>query len=180
MPLLEVTTKKAEQVWASPDGQRVIYELEMEWQGKPVRAKTYSKDIATVGWFGNVETYERPGRKGPETFVKQPQKEGDFRGGGKPRNAPSDTFTMYLSYAKDLVVAHITSQTKEGAALSLDDSVAAIIQYGIQLYENRPNAPVRAVVEKEPDGTQLDKVQEQIPDTEDLGNILDEIPEEFK
>jgi len=81
MPELEVTTTKAKEVWKSPDGQRVIYELVLDYKGKPVAAKTYSKEISEEGWEGTVETYEKMGRGGAETFVKQPQKE-QYRGGG--------------------------------------------------------------------------------------------------
>lgn len=62
--------------------------------------------------------------------------QGGFRGGSKPSGSD---FTMYLSYAKDLVVAHVTSETK--STLSLEDSVAATLQYGHMLYEGRPDAP---------------------------------------
>lgn len=75
MPVLEVKTTSANSVWKSPDGQREIFELQLEYEGKPVKAKTYSKDISTVGWEGTVETYEKQSRNGMETFVKQPPKE---------------------------------------------------------------------------------------------------------
>lgn len=78
MPVLEVKTTSANSVWKSPDGQREIFELQLEYEGKPVKAKTYSKDISTVGWEGTVETYEKQSRNGMETFVKQPPKEGGF------------------------------------------------------------------------------------------------------
>jgi hypothetical protein len=143
MPQLDVTTKSAEQVWASPDGQRVLYEVVMEWEGKPVKAKTYSQAIATENWTGTVVTEERPNKKGGvETFVKQPQKEGGYSGGGGYRGgggggrAPADPFTMYMSYAKDLVVAQVAA----GAKLTLDDSVAATISNANLLYESRPDA----------------------------------------
>lgn len=165
MPQLEVTTKSATSVWKSPDGQREIFELQLEWQGKPVSAKTYSKDIATEGWKGTVESYEKSGRNGIETFVKQPQKEGysgggGYRGGGggKPM---ADPYTMYLSYAKDIVVAHVTAQTKEGSAMTLDDSVAAVIQYGNMLYEARPDAPkASSETKSEPLPVKPDDVQD--------------------
>lgn len=97
MPQLKVTTKAAEKVWASPDGQRVIHKVILDYNGQDAVAKTYSKDIATVGWSGTVETYEKPGRNGSETFVKQPPKEdgsygsqGGTRGGSKPAYVPKD------------------------------------------------------------------------------------------
>lgn len=163
MPQLQVTTKSSEQVWKSPDGQRVIHKLMLDYNGSEVQAKTYSNDIAKTGWTGTVETYEKAGRNGSETFVKQPQKEGGYQpqgGGGGAKSygggKPQDNFTMFLSYAKDLVVAHVTAQTKDGAKLSLDDSVAATLQYGIQLYEGRPDAP--KTPEVTPEKSELDNV----------------------
>lgn len=173
MPQIEVKTVASEQVWKSPDGQRVISKVTLDYNGNQVTAKTYSNDIAKEGWSGTVETYEKQGRNGSETFVKQPPKEGGYPsqggsqqsyGSGKPMNGGKrdfDNFTMYLSYAKDLVAAHITAQTKDGSALTLDDSVAATIQYGTQLYESRPGA------EKPADGK--DVVAEVTKD--DLNNI---------
>ena len=81
MPQLHVRIKKAQEVWKSPDGQRVIYSLIMSVPGvdKDVGAKTYSKAIATDGWEGDIESYEKPGKNGPETFVKQIPKEGGFQ-----------------------------------------------------------------------------------------------------
>jgi hypothetical protein len=55
-----------------------------------------------------VDTQERSGRNGPETFVKQTPKPGGFGGGGfKGGGKTQDPFAMYLSYAKDLAVAFI-------------------------------------------------------------------------
>lgn len=81
MPQFKTTTKQSSSVWKSPDGSREIFEVAMDYEGQPVKAKTYSKDIATVGWEGTVDTYEKEGRNGSETFVKQPPKEGGWVGG---------------------------------------------------------------------------------------------------
>lgn len=109
----KVLTKAAEQVWASPDGKMTIFQVTLEYEGKDFKAKTYSKAIATTGWSGTIESYEKQGRNGSETFVKQPQKEGGWQGGGGGGGKPQgDQFTMYLSYAKDLAVACIISTAK--------------------------------------------------------------------
>ena len=116
MPTLNVKTVSSEQVWKSPDGQRTIYKVVLDYNGQQMTAKTFSGAIAAQGWSGEVLTEERPGRNGSETFVKQPPKEGGSFSGGYspatkaagPAQAPKrefDNFTMYLSYAKDLVVA---------------------------------------------------------------------------
>lgn len=147
MPNLQVKTTSSEMVWQSPDGSRKIFKLVLDYNGQQVQAKTYSNDIAKVGWSGEVMTYEKTGRSGAaETFVRQPAKEGGYQGGspaGKPSYSKpqADPFTMYLSYAKDLVVAHIAAQTKDGVKLSLDESIAETARYGRELYDSRPDAP---------------------------------------
>lgn len=170
MPQLTIQTKQAKQVWQSPDGQRTIFELLMESDGKEFKAKTYSREIATENWSGTVETYEKPGRNGSETFVKQPPKEdfqrpssgsqGGYKGGSsKPM---PDPFTMYLSYAKDLVVA----QLAQGNKLEMDACVQLVLGSAYELYENRPEARASA----SPTATQETKSKD-----EDLLKNIDEI-----
>lgn len=145
MPQLEVKTTKSEVMWKSPDGQRVIFKVSLSSDAGDVEAKTYSKDIAQEGWSGTVETYEKEGKFGSETFVKQPPKEqgsygsGQSTAGGVSRgSAPAkfDTFTMYLSYAKDLVVAQVAA----GAKIDYESSIQLALAGGHQLYEGRPDA----------------------------------------
>lgn len=88
MPTVQVETKSSQSVWKSPDGQREIFEVTLDYQGSDLKAKTYSKDISTVGWVGMVESYEKQGRNGVETFVKQPPKEFN---GGSGHSTPSGT-----------------------------------------------------------------------------------------
>lgn len=104
MPTLEVTTKSAEQVWKSPDGQRVIYKVALDYNGQTLSAKTYSQAIATEGWSGTIESYEKEGRNGAETFVKQPPKEnpgyGSTSGGSSRSNyAPRDDSHIKAQWA---------------------------------------------------------------------------------
>jgi hypothetical protein len=146
MPTLDkVSTVSSKSVWRSPDGQREIFEVMLDYQGNTFKGKTYSKDIATDGWSGTVETYEKEGRNGPETFVKQPAKENGYSGGGgrsygsSPKQTTNDPFTMFLSYAKDLMVALIASEqgyTTERFAELLEDLNTG----GMTLYDNRPGA----------------------------------------
>lgn len=91
MPKVQVTTKNSRSVWKSPDGQREIFEVEFDFQGKSLKAKTYSKSIPVAGWSGEVEVEERQGRNGLETFVKQPPKEGygGTQYGGTPTGTPA-------------------------------------------------------------------------------------------
>lgn len=149
MPTLNVTTSEAEKVWSSPDGQRKIYKVTLDFEGKSVVAKTYSEAIATEGWEGTVETYEKEGRNGAETFVKQPPKENSYRAshstnyGGSTKSGygkPSfDNYTMYLSYAKDVAVALLG--TKDGfSEEKYAELLEAIKTGGDVLYDGRPEA----------------------------------------
>lgn len=108
MPTAQATTKEAEQIWASPDGQRKLRKVIMEVNGASVEVRTYSDQIATVGWSGTVETYEKPGKDGhaAQTFVKQPPKEGGYSGGsastsgsGKPTYQPRDDDAIKAMFA---------------------------------------------------------------------------------
>lgn len=175
MPTFEnVTTKSANEVWKTPDGKMTISEIVLDIAGKDVKAKTYSNAIATVGWSGTVESYEKTGRNGVETFVKQPQKEG-FSGGGRSFAKPQgDQFTMYLSYAKDVAVAMLENgkldEVKFGEVL---DSIA---DGGKTLYEARPGAEPtveipRALQAKEKDTDVL----EETPSLEELNEIFPDV-----
>lgn len=187
MPTLAVTTKEANSVWKSPDGQREIFEVALDYKGQVIKAKTYSTDISTVGWSGEVVTYEKEGKSGmpPQTFVKQPAKE--YTGGsGKPdtrgpakSNMGGDQFTMYLSYAKDLAVACIGVEVvaegvgKSHNEISFDSELYALMldavaAGGQQLYEARnepeavvaapPSEPAPSAAEEEVDMVQLNAV----------------------
>lgn len=161
MPTIEVTTKSSEKVWSTPDGKMSIYKVTLDYQGKPVSAKTYSDAISREGWHGTVESYEKEGRNGSETFVKQPQKEGFQGGGSSGRQAYGggkakdvDPFTMYLSYAKDVLVGMLG--TKEGYdEAKYGELLAAVATGGNVLFEGRPGAesakPSEAEVEQAKD-----------------------------
>lgn len=141
MPALEdVTTKTAKQVWSSPDGQRKIHAVTLEWQGKTLQAKTYSDAIGTIDWQGNVETYEKESRNGPETFVKQPPKENPGYGstsGGSSRSGsgytPKDEKAIQAMWAidkaKDVVLA--LPLDPKGP---MDDVEAAIEEWAQRLF----------------------------------------------
>lgn len=180
MPILDkVTTKESRSVWRAPDGQREIFELVMEYQGNLFGAKTYSKDISVVGWSGSVETYEKPGKMGAptQTFVKQPPKEDGFTpnaGSGGQRAAarimPSDPFTMYLSYAKDITVALIAAS---GVASKKDytDLIDQTITGAYALYDARPEARAK---HEETLAKKIDELKDPVyePTVQDLNDLL--------
>lgn len=143
MPQVQAKTTNAKEIWKSPDGQRVIYEVTIDVDGNPMTAKTYSKAISEIGWSGTVESYEKAGRNGSETFLKQPPKEGGFTpggysGGGKSYAPKGDNFTMFLSYAKDIAVALI--EADKYSVEQLAEIVNDVGTAGMQLYDMRPDA----------------------------------------
>lgn len=140
MPAINGKTKSAKQVWASPDGQKKIFKITLDVGGEDMEASTYSDAIASVGWSGELDTYEKEGKYGTETFVRQPKKEGfggGFSGGKSYAAKPQgDQYTMYLSYAKDIMVAMINNGHKP----EFDVALQTIIGGGHMLYESRPSA----------------------------------------
>jgi hypothetical protein len=172
MPTISVTTKSAKEVWRS--GDRAIHELALDYNGQLFKAKTYSNAIAKEGWSGEVETYEKQGRYGTETFVKQPQKAysgGGFQGGGR---APADQFSMYMSYAKDLVSAFITLDGKVNMT-EFKKALKATIEGGHLLYAARPGAEPQDGPEPTPDA-QVDTVAKEL--SEALGDDIEVVDEE--
>lgn len=140
MPLLQATTKDAQQVWASPDGAKAIWQIALDINGTIVKAKTYSKAISVPGWNGEVESYEKQGKFGSETFVKQPQREGGWQGGGnKGSSKPNDPYTMYMSYAKDLAIALTDTTGFDGKRYQT--LLDATISGANALYAARPDGP---------------------------------------
>lgn len=118
MPELNITVKQADQIWQSPDGQRTIYELALESNGKLFKAKTYSKVIATPGWSGTVLADKRQGRDGEEVFVKQVPKEG-----GLPARQPRDDAAIKAQMAVK-AAAHWVAATDPEASLGTVETVA--------------------------------------------------------
>lgn len=99
MPIIQVKTLESKQVWSSPDGQRKIHALKLEYDGNIVTAKTYSNSIAAEGWEGTVELYEKEGRNGLESFVKQPPKEGGYSSGKPKSYQPKDENAIKAMWA---------------------------------------------------------------------------------
>lgn len=153
MPVFHAKTIGSTQVWKSPDGQRVIYEVTLQTGEGSANAKSYSSAIAQMGFEGEVETYEKIGKQGAEMFVKQVAKENPGYAGGSPSYSGgksgskpmADPFTMYLSYAKDIAVAMLKDgkldEAQYGAVLE------AVLTGGQTLYDSRPDAPKKEPVQ---------------------------------
>ena len=64
-----VKTTNAQQIWQAPDGTRTIWEVTLKARdGREYRLKTYSRDIAALGFTGEVRSYLNP--RG-DRFVRQ-------------------------------------------------------------------------------------------------------------
>jgi hypothetical protein len=65
---MQVKTLASEKVWQSMDGERTIWNVKVEHDGKQYPLKTFSQQIAREGFEGEVETYVN---KRGDRFVKQ-------------------------------------------------------------------------------------------------------------
>lgn len=87
---------------------------------------------------GEIDT---SGQYGPKFKKAYGSGGGSYGGGGKSYGSKpmADPFTMYLSYAKDIVVAAMA----RGDKLSVDDAISATLDGGKKLYDARPDAPAQ-------------------------------------
>lgn len=180
MPRLQVTTESAEKVWASPDGQRTIFKVTMGWKGKRVVAKTYSRAIATEGFSGEVETYEKEGKRGVETFVKQPPKEG-FTGGStssegrksgsgyQPKDEKAIQAMWAIDKAKDLTIAY--GKFKE--TTPIDEVFSSIEAYAQGLFSMVDR------VKATPDEPDEEEKPEEKTDDDEVELTLDDVRKAF-
>lgn len=173
MPVIKGKTMSANKVWTSPDKQRVLYEVMLNVGGEEIKAKTYSGAIARVGWEGEMETEEKTGKYGIETYVKQAQRQNEApnRGASYGSKPMGDQFTMYLSYAKDIVVAlqSTTGYNKE----DFEKLLNATILGGKALYSHRPDAPkAEAPVAKEE--KVYEPTDDEVNSLHELGGIFGE------
>lgn len=140
MAIVKIKVTGAEQVWASPDGQRKLYKLEANYDGKPIdNVKTYSEVIATVGWEGEVET--RQGKGEGEVLVRQHKEEqpGGYRSGGFKGKPGASEDMMKLAYAKDIAVALINVDKYESGLLN---TIVTEVGAAAELFATPPEASV--------------------------------------
>ena len=166
MPNIHVKTKEANSIWKK--GDREIFEVVVETDGNLAKVKSYSKAIAQAGFEGEVEAYEKQGRNGSETFVRQVPKEDGFNsgfqrsGGSKPSyggKAQGDNYTMYLSYSKDLAVALINQG--DFKLESLDKILDEVAKGGDKLFNHRSGS------------AQLQRDAAEVFDKDELNGVFD-------
>lgn len=176
MPQFEVKTTEARSVWKSPDGQREIFDVTLDYDGQAVSASTYSKDIATVGWSGTVETYEKEGKGGrpSQTFVKQPPKENPGYGNSSSTSSTSSRSGGYVPKDEKAIQAmwsigqsvnaHVGSEGLDAAELT------SVRDYAIELFHMVD--AVKADTSAEPEAaSKEDVVVEDIPEQMDMTEI---------
>lgn len=79
--------------WQSPDGQKKLWAVTVEVNGRQLAAKTWDQALSVVGYSGEIEAYEKQDKRGNlETWVAPPraQQSGGYqaRSGGdyKPKD----------------------------------------------------------------------------------------------
>lgn len=186
MPRLDVKTTAAKEVWKSPDGQRKIYELVMDYKGKPVKAQTFSEKIAEVGWTGEVESYER----GNHTFVRQTPKEDGYA----PRSSGGTTNSSTSKYVpKDEKAIQAMWATGQAVQLVVatkpKDLIGQVEAYAQELFlmvdrvkvvaPDVPDEPETPTESPEPDVVH-DPEQTSIEDIKDIFSDAEKAAEEVK
>lgn len=173
MPILNAVTKTSRQVWKK--GDRTIWEVILDVGGKDFKAKTYSGIVAGESFSGEVETYEKEGRNGSETFVRQAPKE---TGSATPGNAgvtvQGSKYEMYLSYAKDILVSMLETKgyDKDEYLVLLKAAMVG----GNSLYNSRPDAPRPT----QPVGEASQGLQEVFGDDIQVESVEDNEPDPFE
>ena len=109
---------------------------------------------------GTIDMSSQYGPKFKQEYSPKQGPSGGY-GGSKPSG---DQFTMYLSYAKDLVVAQIEAGTK----IPLSEAIELTLGGGHRLYDGRPGV--------QPEQAKLDVVHE--PTNDDLEQLKDVFKED--
>lgn len=125
---MKAKTTASEQVWQSSDGQRTIWEVTLRTDdGKEYRLKTYSKDIASKEFEGEVETYAA---KNGDRFVRQPKPENGYTGGkgSKQNNQPIIQAQWAIGRAATII-------QQRGELLPDEEYWQTVEQYAVKLIE---------------------------------------------
>lgn len=120
---MRAKTLASQQVWQSPDGQKTIWDVTLEADGRQYPLKTFSSKIAEVGFEGEVESYAN--QRG-DRFVKQtPKPEAQRSGGGYSR----DDAAIKAQWAIGQAIA-LLSATMDKSAINIQ----IIEDYAKQLF----------------------------------------------
>lgn len=119
---MRAKTLASQQVWQSPDGQKTIWDVTLEADGKQYPLKTFSSKIAETGFEGEVESYAN--QRG-DRFVKQVPKPATASSGGSYR----DDAAIKAQWAIGQAIA-LTSATMDKTAINMQ----IIEDYAKQLF----------------------------------------------
>ena len=102
---MDVKIVSSKSIWKKPDGSGELFEVDIEFNNKIVKVKTWSKSIAdSLGKSLDVESYEGKEFKGKkDKFIKQIKKGGQF----SPGRQELDKRLTSLICAKDIVIAEM-------------------------------------------------------------------------
>ena len=126
---MRAKTISSEQVWQSPDGQKTIWNVTLEAEGKHYPLKTFSSKIAEVGFEGDVESYAN--QRG-DRFVKQlpkPVAAGETGSRGNHGGYSRDDAAIKAQWAIGQAIA-LLSATMDKKAITMQ----VIEDYAKQLY----------------------------------------------
>jgi hypothetical protein len=121
---MKVKTLDSKQAWQSPDGQKTIWEVTLEADGKQYPLKTFSPKVSTIGFEGEVESYTN--QRG-DRFVKQVQRDNQPRRGGG--DTQRDDATIRAQWAIGQAIA-LCSATMDKKSINMQ----IIEDYARQLY----------------------------------------------
>jgi hypothetical protein len=121
---MRAKTLQSEQVWQSPDGQKTIWNVVIEADGKQYPLKTFSGKVAEVGFEGEVESYTN--QRG-DRFVKQLPKPATHEAAGKGYSR--DDAAIKAQWAIGQAIAYLTAVMDKKAV-----NMQLIEDYAKQLY----------------------------------------------
>lgn len=114
-------------VWQSPDGQRKIFNITVESNGRVLSCKTWDQPLAVVGFAGEIEAYDKQDNRGNnETWLalpKQQQQGGYQRNGGQRSNyVPRDDAAIKAMWAIGQAVEWFGG-AKEAVPGTMDEAI---------------------------------------------------------
>lgn len=159
---MKVTTKTAKQTWQSPDKQRTIWEVTISDGDKDYGLKTYSEEIAQVGFQGDVETYVN--NRG-DRFVRQvPKEKASYGGKGGGNYQPRDDAGIKAQFAIKAAIAFCPKpeNARDMEAISAIEDVA--MHFYAMVDRVKGHDPVEAVMLNEYAKPARDTVHEPTPE----------------
>lgn len=172
--ITKVSTEEP-RTWDGPNGTTYYIKVMLEGHQKPVSIGKKQPNSLNVGdkVFGQITETQYPEDK--FTAGKNPNYTGGYQKGGKQ---PMDTTTMYVSYAKDILVAMIEAKVE---LKDFDAYIVKVAESGKKLKELIETEPKKDWVK--PGVREKLQPKEELPPVDTYDNInedteinLDDIP----